>query len=252
MIRLVQVADLHFGRECKPAIAAAIPVIKSLSPDALIVAGDLTQRGKFSEFEAAHSWLSEFDMPQIVVPGNHDTPMLNMYARVHAPFERFCELFGSKMKSIQVGNLKIAGLNTARGWQVRRNWAEGAVNLDNLEEALGDEADLKALVCHHPFRAVPGAPLKTRTRRGARASQHIARSNVRLLFTGHVHQPGVQTWREDGGQYLAIGAGTLSDRLREWPPSFNEVIVEDGQARIVAHAFESGRFVSHRLGTFTL
>lgn len=252
MMKLIQVADLHFGRECKPAITAAISAINSLQANALIVAGDLTQRGKTSEFEAARDWLSQISLPQIVVPGNHDTPMLNLYARAHEPFKRFCELFGEDMQTLKFPDLKIVGLNTARGWQVRRNWAEGSVNLDDLQDALGDTPELKALVCHHPLRPVPGAPLTTRTKRGARASQAIAKSNVRMLFTGHVHQPAIQNWREEGGQYLAIGAGTLSDRLREWPPSFNEIQLNNGQVQVIAHAYEGTRFVPRKLGTFTL
>ena len=57
MTRLIQIADIHFGREDPAAINAAGDLISSLDPDGLLVCGDLTQRGKRSEFEAAAEWL---------------------------------------------------------------------------------------------------------------------------------------------------------------------------------------------------
>jgi len=77
MMRIIQLADLHFGSENPAAIADAAELIASEAPDALMICGDLTQRGARSEFEAAHAWLDQFDVPQLVVPGNHDTPLLN-------------------------------------------------------------------------------------------------------------------------------------------------------------------------------
>ncbi|MAI88975.1 metallophosphoesterase [Ponticaulis sp.] len=254
MIRLIQLADLHFGREHPQAMPAAIPAIESLHADGLIVAGDLTQRGSRAEFEAAENWLSRLSLPRIIVPGNHDTPLLNLYARVHAPFDRFLDRFRPQFDDLQLNNVRVMGLNTSRGWQVRRNWAEGSVNLEDLDDCIeradSIETPVSAIVCHHPFKAVPRSPLQTRTRRGDRASKRLARSPVKMLLTGHVHQPSVHQWREGDGQYLAIGAGTLSNRLRDWPPSFNEILIDDGHITVNAHTFSEGRFSPFKMGSF--
>lgn len=247
MTSVILISDIHFDREHEQAVALAYDTIKNLSPDALVIAGDLTQRGKHKEFDRAREWLDQFQLPHIVVPGNHDTPLLNLYERVNEPFARYAERFGDVSKTLCIGGVRFWGLNTSRGWQARRNWAEGVVNLDDLamieEGAIQDDAPFQALVCHHPFRGVPGAPLRTSTRRGKRASVRLADSHIQLLLTGHVHQPTVKLWEEEnGGSYLAIGAGTLSDRLRSWPPSFTHLNFEENTLTVEAHLLEGDMF----------
>ncbi|MEO0715196.1 MAG: metallophosphoesterase, partial [Pseudomonadota bacterium] len=87
-MKIVQLSDIHFGVEDRGALALAGSVIESSEPDALIICGDLTQRGKRSEFAAAREWIDGFSRPTLVVPGNHDTPLLNMVERVTSPFDR--------------------------------------------------------------------------------------------------------------------------------------------------------------------
>ncbi|HAQ76798.1 MAG TPA: hypothetical protein DCR96_09935, partial [Hyphomonas sp.] len=146
------------------------------------------------------------------------------------------------------------GLNTARGWQARRNWAEGSVNLDDLDEAIvragKSRAEVKLIACHHPFHSLPGAPLRTRTRRGRRASDMVAASHVQMVLTGHVHTPSVVVRQRANGCYLAVSSGTLSVRLRAEPPSFNLIRLEEGELRIDrCDIHEDGPKIS-RMGAF--
>ena len=75
MIRLVQVSDLHFGRDVDldqiDALAALVP---ELAPTAVVVAGDLTQRARHGEFQAALAFVKDLrkTAPTLVIPGNHD------------------------------------------------------------------------------------------------------------------------------------------------------------------------------------
>lgn len=238
-IRIAQLADLHFGAEDADALAAATERLEAVSPQAIIVCGDVTQRGKRSEFAAAQAWLERFDAPKLVVPGNHDTPLLNLYVRATDPFARFERYFAGNGVPIELGPWCAAGLNSARGWQARRNWAEGSINLDQLQAAIGEETSRpRLLACHHPFLSPPDTPLRTATRRGRRASQVLARSHVELLLTGHVHTPSAAVRTSPDGRYLAITAGTLSTRLRRAGPSLN--FIDLGRETIEAHACHVG------------
>ena len=236
MTVIAQISDIHFGAEDENAIAAAESCIKATEPDMLVVCGDLTQRGRTREFDAAAEWLDGFDIPKLIVPGNHDTPMFNVAARAAEPFKRFKRRFGQYFGVAETGNAIAVGLNTARGWQARRNWAEGSVNLDDLDDVLiraaASEADVKLIACHHPFHSLPGAPLRTRTRRGRRAADKVAASHVQMVLTGHVHTPSVGLRQRANGCYLAVSSGTLSVRLRAEPPSFNLIRLEEGELRI--------------------
>ena len=252
MTTLIQLSDLHFGAEDALALRLASEHIRDDPPDALVVCGDLTQRGKRREFAAAREWLDGFGLPQLVVPGNHDTPLLNLPARMTDPFERYRDHFGEAAPELAVGDWHVAGINTARGWQARANWAEGVVNLEDLSGRLAGATSRRIIVCHHPFVSPPQTPLRTSTRRGREADAMLQESAAALLLTGHVHAPSASLRRTPAGAYLAISAGTLSSRLRDHPPGFNRLILE--KDALQAEAFESfgGRLVRRPLGQWSL
>lgn len=246
-MKIVQFADLHFGREDRNALDAAASLVQEIHADAIVVAGDLTQRGKREEFEAAQEWLAAFRVPMLCVPGNHDTPLLNIAARASDAFGRYDRYFSDLSAPIEKEGVSIRGLNTARGWQTRMNWAEGRVNLDDLDVVLAHEnasaAQVRILACHHPFRSPAKASLQTETKRGEEASRRIAASPVQILMTGHVHTPHAELIREGKeGAYIAITAGTLSTRLRAQPPAFNILSVRDGIATLNVQSFKDGHF----------
>ncbi|MEO0981810.1 MAG: metallophosphoesterase [Pseudomonadota bacterium] len=249
-MKIVQLSDIHFGVEDPGALALARTVIETTEPDALIICGDLTQRGKRSEFAAAREWIDGFNLPTLVVPGNHDTPLLNMVERVTSPFDRFEETFADMLGPLDVGRWLFKGLNTARGWQARSNWAEGVVDLDRLTHIASGDA-YTAIVCHHPFMSPPGTPLKTKTKRGDAADKLMQRAPASLVLSGHVHAPTVEERGGNGGRYLAITAGTLSTRLRQSPPSCN--LIEHREGRLTIDAVSvSGAMKERRLGAFSI
>ncbi len=231
-MKLFHISDIHFGREDENALAQVETQFRLHKPAALVVSGDVSQRGKRSEFRAARRWLDKFNAPRIVVPGNHDTPLLHLPARIVAPFDRFDEYFLKFRDALSLSGTYISGLNTARGWQARRNWAEGSVNLEDLDAEISRVEDqtstLNFLTCHHPFEPHPDAPLQTRTSRGSRASEALAKSRFGFLLVGHVHKPSVNKVVHGECSYISLCAGTLSNRLRDMKPSFNLIeITED-------------------------
>lgn len=253
-MKIAHFADLHFGREDKDALNAAGEIVQELAPDAIVVAGDLTQRGKREEFEDAQRWLSQFTAPVLCVPGNHDTPLLNLAARASDAFGRYERYFGGLAGPLDIEGVSIRGLNTARGWQTRMNWAEGRVDLDHLDHAIAhsDADGLHIIACHHPFISPTRAGLQTATKRGEEASRRVAGSAVQILMTGHVHTPHAEVIREGAGGYIAITAGTLSTRLRTQPPAFNILSVRDGIAALNVQSFRDGRFHEATHGSWDL
>lgn len=253
-MKIAHFADLHFGREDRDALKAAADLLNEMDVHAIVVSGDLTQRGKREEFEAAQEWLSQFTSPLLCVPGNHDTPLLNIAARAADAFGRYDRYFSAHAGPLDIDGVSIRGLNTARGWQTRMNWAEGRVDLDDLDRAIGhsEEDVLHIVACHHPFVSPAMAGLQTETKRGQEASRRIADSPVQILMTGHVHTPHAEVIRDGKGAYIAITAGTLSTRLRAQPPAFNILSVRDGIAALNVQSFRDGRFHEATHGTWDL
>lgn len=257
MTKLFHISDIHFGREDKNALRAVEHLVEERKPDGIVVSGDLTQKGKKSEFVAAASWLSALNVPFVTVPGNHDTPMFDVVARLTAPFLDYRAHFSALESVQQLKDITVAGLNSARGWQFRKNWAEGSIDLEALESLLAETgreaAGISLLTCHHPFLDHTEAPLRTRTSRGKRAAQMLARSRTNILLAGHVHKPNAEVFMTATGEgYLSVLAGTLSTRLRDHPPSLNELCFQDDHLTITAHSFTETAIESSGLGGWNI
>ena len=250
MTVILQVSDIHFGSEDVEALAAAEDLIRTLAPDVIAVCGDITQRGKRTEFEAAHGWLQQFEAARIVTPGNHDTPLLNLWSRINDAFDRYNAYFRRESGPLNINGDVFASLNTARGWQTRRSWAEGVVNLQALDSVLqaGDCGPPNILVCHHPFLSPPASPLSVSTRRGAQASRQLALSSVELLLTGHVHAASATVRRYGGKGYLAVSSGTLSTRLRKSRPSVNVLRLSPSHIDVTVWTLVAGGLSPRKLG----
>ena len=89
MRTIAHVSDLHFGREDPALVAALQEDLKGAAPDLVAVSGDLTQRARRREFEAARDFLQALGMPMLAVPGNHDIPLFDVARRLLRPLDRY-------------------------------------------------------------------------------------------------------------------------------------------------------------------
>ena len=90
MRRILHVSDLHFGRD-RPELLQAADRRRSTGWRRISVAisGDFTQRARLGQFRAARAFLSMLEPPSIAVPGNHDTPLDNLFVRLLTPWDRY-------------------------------------------------------------------------------------------------------------------------------------------------------------------
>jgi 3',5'-cyclic AMP phosphodiesterase CpdA len=242
MVRLFHVSDVHFGAEDSAALDWFGRAVATERPDAVVVTGDLTMRARAKEFAAAAAWLEGLGRPVTVEVGNHDLPYFDPFARFFAPYRRYRALEGMIEQPLDLPGVSIVPLKTTARFQWRLNWAHGHVSKRSLQHALGMIADapagdLKFVACHHPLIDA-ATRAQSRTRGGAEALEALATAGVDAVLTGHVHDPFDLT-REAGGRAIRlIGAGTLSERVRAEPPSFNEIRIEgrsfETQARKMA------------------
>ena len=241
MIRLFHVSDLHFGRQDQAAIDWFAATVHEERPNAVICTGDLTQRAKRSEFEAACRYLESLPVPVTVEPGNHDLPYFNLYERLFRPYRRYGRLEKMIERPLDIANVVVVPLKTTARFQLRHNWSWGRVGRRSLAKTLallesaGDD-HVKLVACHHPLVDREGGQSSGKTIRGREALEALAQAGAHAVLSGHVHTPfDVQVPVGGGGTIRKIGAGTLSERVREAPPSFNEIRVGEGGALEVVH-----------------
>lgn len=230
MTRLFHVSDVHFGREDREAIDWFGARVREEQPDAVIMTGDLTMRARREEYVAAAKWLQALDRPVTVEVGNHDLPYFNLWARFVTPYKRYRTLERMIEKPLDVKGVAVVPLKTTARFQWRLNWSKGYVSTRALQESLAlveavPAGDLVFVACHHPL-VEGGTRMSSQTHRGPEALSALAEAGAHAVLTGHVHDPFDIEHREGEHVVRLIGAGTLSERVRAQPPSFNEIVVD--------------------------
>lgn len=234
---LFHLSDIHFGLEDVDALAWAKREIAARQPDAVIITGDLTMRARPAEFAAAKTWIDGLGVPVTIEPGNHDLPGYHLPERYLTPLARFAEFRGTVERRIALPNLALVSLNSNVAAQPRPNWSKGWVTDAALNACL-DQIDAlpegtQAMVAvHHPLRET-GTQGTAYTKNGTQALAALAQRPVVGVLSGHVHDAFDIMEDTKHGPVRMIGAGTLSERLRATPPSFNE-LAWDGERLTVA------------------
>ena len=251
-MRVVQLSDVHFGAADGPAVEAATEFVATAGADLLMITGDLTLNGLPREFRAAEAWLARLPQPLLVTPGNHDTPYWNIPLRAIEPFNRYRRYVGAPQASrFDIDGLHARMINTARGFQPRLDWSKGAVNLHLARAAVqalteGPGKDLRIIGCHHPLVEVAGSPVTGDVHRGQAAARIFCEGGVDLVLTGHVHNPFAVALPFCDGRTYAVGAGTLSRRVRGAPPGFNVLEITSTAVVVTAMGWSGSAYETWR------
>jgi 3',5'-cyclic AMP phosphodiesterase CpdA len=240
MRRIIHLSDVHFGTANGDVARLAIEKVNDLQPHVVVVSGDLTQRAKSKEFIAARQFLDQLPTPQIVVPGNHDVPLYNLFARFFAPVDKFQKYITEDLTPTFIDEeLAIVGVNTARSMVVKG----GRINMEQIEYiqsrlcTLNDNV-LKVVVTHHPFDLPENSHHTDVVGRAETAMPMISSCGGDVFMAGHLHVAHIETTAkryklDNGRNALVIQAGTAtSARIRGEANSFNLIEFEHPRLEI--------------------
>lgn len=228
MRTVVHLSDLHFGRVDYSVLGPLTERVRELKPDVVAVSGDLTQRARSAQFKEARKFLDSLPSPQIIVPGNHDVPMHNVWARFLQPLDKYRRYITDDLQPFyQDEEIAVLGINTARSLTIKY----GRINEEQIAGIrerlcpLGDEVT-KILVTHHPFDLPEGVDEDELVGRAQMAMETLASCGADVLLAGHLHlsHTGQSSTRYKiaGHSALLVSAGTAtSTRGRGEANSFN-------------------------------
>lgn len=245
MRTLVHLSDLHFGKVDPALLDPLRELVHKIAPQVVVVSGDLTQRAKSEQFEQAKAWLDTLPGPQIIVPGNHDISLYNVFRRFLQPLTRYKRYITDDLDPIYVDEeIAVLGVNTARSLTFK----DGRVNKEQIASikeqfAQVDPKLVKIIVTHHPFDLPETEDDDDLVDRAPMAMKAFAECGVDLLLSGHMHTSHsantADRYRISDFAALVVQAGTAtSTRGRGEVNSFNVVRVEHERIEVDRYGWD--------------
>jgi 3',5'-cyclic AMP phosphodiesterase CpdA len=253
-VTIVHISDLHFGGYADLAqIEALDRFLPTLGAGATVVSGDLSQRARHGEFQAAHAFLQRLrgHMPVLVIPGNHDiewwkSPFGAFGAAVK--YAKYARYFGDLTPVLEVPGAIIAGALSSYGvafgsltWNLRDVAVKGHL-------PASETTRVGKVFAHAPPEAVRILAVHHTVLRGALSHRQgladwrsvwrrLRATGADVVLCGHDHHEGAG---QIEGTLAVSTSGTHSFRTRGGRPSvFNLVTIDERAVRIQHFRWES-------------
>jgi 3',5'-cyclic AMP phosphodiesterase CpdA len=245
---IAHLSDLHFGGYADlKQIEALEEFLPSLNLTAIVVSGDLSQRARHGEFQAAHVFMHRMRMriPAIIVPGNHDiewwkSPLgLLGEKRKYAKYLRY---YPDLRPVLEVPGAILAGALSSYGvafgsltWNLRDLAVKGHLPRSETRRVqrifAGAPAELaKIMVVHHNVLA--GGTGRMGLARWRSAHKRLVATGADVILCGHDHHEGAG---QIEGSLAVSTSGTHSYRQRGGRPSVFNLVTLDPQSVHIQH-----------------
>ncbi len=222
MAMLWQISDLHFGTERPEVVSALETLIRSMPSELVVLSGDITQRARRAQFQAARSFVDRLDAPAtLIIPGNHDIPLFNLVGRLLDPYANHCRSFGPELEPVYDSQtFLVIGVNTTRRWR----HVDGEVSARQRERVAqrlsrASEEQLCIVVTHQPVAVTSKEDITNLLHGHEAAIYDWSSAGADLILGGHIHLPFVLPLHKRFDNLLrhvwAAQAGTaVSSRIR--------------------------------------
>jgi 3',5'-cyclic AMP phosphodiesterase CpdA len=224
---VLQVSDPHFGTEQAPVVEALLALAAQERPDVLVMSGDITQRARRRQFQAARAFADRVAAPsRLAIPGNHDIPLFNVFARVFAPYGGYQRAFGRELEpELDAPDLLVACVNTTRP----RRHKDGEVSTVQVERVAArlrraQPSQLRLVVVHQPVMAARSDDEQNLLHGRADAVRAWVTAGADVVMGGHIHWPYACSlrlgFRDLPRDAWIVQAGTaVSSRTRDGVPN---------------------------------
>ena len=227
MTVIAHISDLHISKTDfnEEIFIQAVSEINALQPDMIILTGDITDNGYYTQYEVSTKVLATFDAPLFAIPGNHDARNLG--------YQTFEEIIGERSWKLTLGDdIVVIGLDSSSAdvssgsiGREQHMWLEHQLDRCVIDEKF-------SIVClHHHVISIPqtGRERNVLTDAGD-VLKTLTTHEVDLVFCGHKHVPNI--WKIN--DTIIVNAGSLcSNKLRgKNKNSYNVYNITDDEIEI--------------------
>ena len=193
MLKLLHISDLHFGPPYIPKVGEALlRAAEAMTPSAVVVSGDLTQRAKPQQFREARAFLDRLPAaPRVVVPGNHDVPLYRLWERLSNPYRLYHKHIAEQRDTVvRLDEAVIVALDSTHPFRAVKNGRIHRHQLEFCEKAFAGTPDetVRIVVAHHHFAPAPDYDGSDVMPKAKRALDVFTRLRVDLIMAGHLHR----------------------------------------------------------------
>lgn len=254
---LMHVSDLHAGWPFNPDLARLVAAdAHALKPDLLVVSGDLVQRADFPhQWQVITSYLRHLPTPQLIIPGNHDVSLVNVFDRMFRPYRQYSKHISRDLNPVfELPGLAVVGGCTAHGWTVDGGRLSSA-QMARMEALLMRQPPdtCKIAVLHHHVVDPPGSKQGRIISNADQVIDLLDRCGVEVLMCGHIHVSYIGSTLDvrpdlQQGTIICQSGTTTSSRGKgreAGKNSYNVIEIDDNAIRIAQHLYleEAGCFV---------
>lgn len=246
MPSLLQISDPHFGTEQPQVVAALIRLAHALAPDVLLLSGDVTQRARRAQFDAALAFVARLPaVPLVAIPGNHDLPLFNLPVRLVAPYAGWRRAFGRALEpEHEDASLLLVCADATRRWR----HVDGTLSSAQIERVArrleaAKPSQLRVVAVHQPLAVTRPEDEENLLHGRAAALARWAAAGCDVVLGGHIHLPYVVALHERdptlARRMWAVQAGTaLSWRVRAGAPNSVNLLRHGGARRCTVERWD--------------
>ena len=232
MNAVLQISDTHFGTERPHVVRALLELNRMMAPEVVVLSGDITQRARRSQFAAARQFVDRLEAANVViVPGNHDIPLFNLFARAFHPYANYTRAFGSDLEpAFESESLLILGVNTTRASRHKDGEiADEQVARVSARLARASKRQLRIVVTHQPVHVIRDHDISNLLHGHEKAVRSWSAAGADIIMGGHIHLPYVRRltdrFTDLSRRIWSVQAGTaVSHRVRSSHPNSVNVV----------------------------
>lgn len=234
MINIVQLSDLHFGSNDAGITKTLHKTVMNLNPDLVVVSGDLTTRARELEFVAAKEFLEPWVGKRIIVPGNHDISLYNIFRRFFKPLDRFTKIIDKEVDPHFIHNeAVVVGLNSSRSFTIKSGNISSS-QIDKVKSIFQNVPGniMRVVITHHPMKEMDKS-----------ITERLYKLGVRVFISGHLHKSDslLKSFEVDGKtvQAVFVKAGTATSvRYRQEANSFNFLTIDNSNLKVRTYTWD--------------